>query len=380
MWDRLPSAQTSTSQTPPATSLSAMETWAGSWPGSHFSSSPAVWLMLAAFTLHSTRAEITCASCPSPVQLHPENMELGTRAPATEEPGVLRNVRVEFREVGFLDRNVDSGDGSEMGGSRGDLPGLGRDARLDGVGQTEDATRSGAESQHVAEEEPEPAKVERGDGDAPRRGRRSPSQFPELAGNGWTGADAGAPEERGSLLDGQRPGRSEYRWNREDGRGNNRQDEPKISSGTFALTGDSAHNHAVVYWSGQNSSVSNRADPPPPTPYHHHPTSLPRCFRRCRFATSPFVTVGEQNSVTRRAERRGASTRRRAAPLRCAAANRCTGIHRCAPRRAALRVPHLCSHCELCSSADLRAQPANYARKLVFDSGSSSVTPARVHA
>lgn len=324
-----------------------METWAGSWPGSHFFSL-AVWLALAACTLHSARPEITCASCPSPVQLHLENIQLGTRAQATEEPAVLRKVRVEFRQAGLAEQSADPGDDREEGDSGGDVPGLRRDASLDGVGGNGDAARTGAESQRVADEGSNAAKGEGGDGDAPRRVRRSPSHFPELAENGWTGVDAGAAGERGSLLDGQRQGRSEHRWSREDGRGNNRQDEPKISSGTFALTGDSAHNHAVVYWSGQNSSVSNRAQqtPTPPTPTPTMPLLL-LLFRRRRFANG------------RRA------TPLRSAPLRCAAANRCTGIHRCAPRRSALRVPRLCSHCELCSSADLRAQPANYARELM---------------
>uniref|UniRef100_A0A7N6B717 PKD domain-containing protein n=1 Tax=Anabas testudineus TaxID=64144 RepID=A0A7N6B717_ANATE len=90
------------------------------------------------------------------------------------------------------------------------------------------------------------------------RAKRSGPEFAEFSESGWTGrtgVDAGAPDDRGSLLDGHRQGRSEFRWNRDEGRGNTRQDEPKITSSTFALTGDSAHNHAVVYWSGQNSSV-----------------------------------------------------------------------------------------------------------------------------
>lgn len=348
-----------------------METWTGSWPGSHFFSL-AAWLTLAAYTLHSARAEITCASCPSPVQLHLENLQLGTHAQATEEPGVPQNIRVEFREVELPEQSVEAGGAREGRESVGRVPGSLRDVSLDGVGENENAARSSAQSQRFAAEEWRPAKGDGGGDAAPRRARRSPAQFPELAENGWTGVDAGAVEERGSLLDGQRQGRSEYRWNREDGRGNNRQDEPKISSSTFALTGDSAHNHAVVYWSGQNSSVSNSTTlpstltlllllppPPPPPPYHR--------------------SVRDSRGTKLRHARSGDSL-----PLRCAAANRCTGIHRCAPRRAALRMPHLCSHCELCSSADLRAQPANYARKLMSvrpgDSESSLVTFARVFA
>uniref|UniRef100_A0A6Q2YZM3 PKD domain-containing protein n=1 Tax=Esox lucius TaxID=8010 RepID=A0A6Q2YZM3_ESOLU len=50
--------------------------------------------------------------------------------------------------------------------------------------------------------------------------------------------------------------RSELRWSNEDRRTpTSRQDELKLTSSTFALTGDSAHNQAMVHWSGQNSSV-----------------------------------------------------------------------------------------------------------------------------
>uniref|UniRef100_A0AAZ3SDJ6 PKD domain-containing protein n=1 Tax=Oncorhynchus tshawytscha TaxID=74940 RepID=A0AAZ3SDJ6_ONCTS len=51
--------------------------------------------------------------------------------------------------------------------------------------------------------------------------------------------------------------RSELRWSNEDRRSaSSRQDELKLTSSTFALTGDSSHNQAMVHWSGQNSSVS----------------------------------------------------------------------------------------------------------------------------
>lgn len=48
---------------------------------------------------------------------------------------------------------------------------------------------------------------------------------------------------------------SGFRWNGEDA-STSVQHELKLSSSTFALTGDSAHNQAMVHWSGQNSSVS----------------------------------------------------------------------------------------------------------------------------
>lgn len=51
--------------------------------------------------------------------------------------------------------------------------------------------------------------------------------------------------------------RAEYRRVGEEARGSNpRQSEPHLDTSTFALSGDSAHNQAMVHWSGHNSSVS----------------------------------------------------------------------------------------------------------------------------
>ncbi|XP_065327223.1 VPS10 domain-containing receptor SorCS1 isoform X1 [Pelmatolapia mariae] len=55
---------------------------------------------------------------------------------------------------------------------------------------------------------------------------------------------------------GRRVTRSELRWSGEERRAAGpRQEELKLNSSTFALTGDSSHNQAMVHWSGQNSSV-----------------------------------------------------------------------------------------------------------------------------
>ncbi|XP_036971360.1 VPS10 domain-containing receptor SorCS3 [Acanthopagrus latus] len=227
-----------------------METWAGFCPGLHLSLS--IWLMIAAHTLQNTKAEITCASCPSPVQLHLENLQLGVRAEPTEQPSTLKSIRVEFRQLGVTDQNNGVDDEHETGVPVEDVPQLPLDISLDGVSAKGDAPGSDEEYHQGSDNAGHP---EQGEDAALRRARRSGPEFAEFGVNGWTGVDADASEDRGSLLDAHRQGRSEFRWNRDEGRGNNRQDEPRLTSSTFALTGDSAHNHAVVYWSGQNSSV-----------------------------------------------------------------------------------------------------------------------------
>ncbi|XP_040892446.1 VPS10 domain-containing receptor SorCS1 isoform X2 [Toxotes jaculatrix] len=64
------------------------------------------------------------------------------------------------------------------------------------------------------------------------------------------------PGEDSSSAAGRRVTRSELRWSGDERRaGGPRQDELKLNSSTFALTGDSSHNQAMVHWSGQNSSV-----------------------------------------------------------------------------------------------------------------------------
>lgn len=222
-------------------SLSAMETWAGFCPILHLSL--AIWLMIAAQAPQNAKAEITCASCASPVQLHRDKLQPLTRTRA-EEADTLQNIRVEFRELGFTEQNtgvdVEYGTGDSV-----EAPQFLHHASLDKVHTSETSPRSSRESHRSIDES------EKGEDGATRRAKRSMSGFAELG-------DAGAlDEDRGSVFDGHRQGRSDSRWNREDGRANKRHDEQKLISNTFALTGDSAHNHAVVYWSGQNTSVSN---------------------------------------------------------------------------------------------------------------------------
>ncbi|XP_074542340.1 VPS10 domain-containing receptor SorCS1 isoform X2 [Halichoeres trimaculatus] len=63
------------------------------------------------------------------------------------------------------------------------------------------------------------------------------------------------PGEGTSSAAGRRVARADLRWSGEERRAGARQEELKLNSTMFALTGDSSHNQAMVHWSGQNSSV-----------------------------------------------------------------------------------------------------------------------------
>lgn len=180
--------------------------------------------MFTAHTLQHAGAEITCGSCPSSVQLRREELPL--------QPGV-RSDPAEVREP---DHVTDRESGMFATSTSGPYFSL------------DEVKTTGLES-GVAEDA------------ALGRAKRSAPDFNEFSDSGWTG--------RSAQLDSHKTGRSEFGWNREDGRGDTRQDEPRLSSSTFALTGDSAHNHAVVYWTGQNSSVS--ASSLSYLPPHPHP-------------------------------------------------------------------------------------------------------------
>ncbi|XP_061628113.1 VPS10 domain-containing receptor SorCS3 [Phyllopteryx taeniolatus] len=210
-----------------------METCTGFWPGMHLALG--VWLVIAAHSFQNSQAEISCACCRFPVQLH--GGQTRAKPAPTDEVSAIKKIQVEFRELGISRQNAGKDNEQE------DAPHL----KKGSPGSTAESHRGG--------------KLDLGDGAALPRAKRNIPEFAELSQSGPTGQDdrnSGSSVERGSSLDGlwsSGLSRSEIRKNRDDGRGSKQQDEPKITSSTFALTGDSAHNHAVVYWSGQNSSV-----------------------------------------------------------------------------------------------------------------------------
>nr|XP_061792495.1 VPS10 domain-containing receptor SorCS3-like [Nerophis lumbriciformis] len=191
-----------------------METWTVCSPGLYFALG--AWLMIVTHTFQNTKAEISCASCPSPVQLPAGEL----RAKPTDGMSAIKNIKVEFREFGLQNEEQDN--------NQDDAPDFGKDAAI--------------------------GKPDFGDGAALLRGKRNSPEFAEFIEIGLPGqADLNSGTSSERMPDGLRStglSRSELRKTR-----NGQQDEHKITSSTFALTGDSAHNHAVVYWSGQNSSV-----------------------------------------------------------------------------------------------------------------------------
>uniref|UniRef100_A0A8C3APV2 Sortilin related VPS10 domain containing receptor 3b n=1 Tax=Cyclopterus lumpus TaxID=8103 RepID=A0A8C3APV2_CYCLU len=71
-----------------------------------------------------------------------------------------------------------------------------------------------------------------------------------------TSGEAQSKERFVETVHGVSNSRPEYRRTVEEAKGSNpRQSEPQLDTSTFALSGDSAHNQAMVHWSGHNSSV-----------------------------------------------------------------------------------------------------------------------------
>ncbi|XP_051561251.1 VPS10 domain-containing receptor SorCS3-like [Myxocyprinus asiaticus] len=235
-----------------------METSLGFFPGSQFTIS--TWLILSSlYFFPHVKADITCAPCVSPMQMYN-----GGNVHLRDPPDLGKNPRQDQKKPKMttdLYPNIGVPDGSAVD----DFPELERDANaeeLNSRAPVENFTESALDEEFFSDEymgsESEVNQVDA----ALRRVQRSVPEQPEFVESARRSGDARTEEQRKSTvlrLDRQSK-RAEVRWNRdddeEDGKvSDSRPDEPKLTSSTFALAGDSAHNHAVVYWSGKNSSV-----------------------------------------------------------------------------------------------------------------------------
>lgn len=155
-------------------------------------------------------AEVTCAFCTFPTPVQPG----GDRSNAQRGPSLNDPPSTEFQLLDLVLGLNGAGEAGEFASG---------------------APNSPAETEKVRKKEP-------------RRKRSAVTgEF------GVNARSSDSPESSEALLlDGQK-----LKRNREDARvSGSRSEEPKVSSSTFALAGDYAHNHASVYWTGQNSSVS----------------------------------------------------------------------------------------------------------------------------
>lgn len=227
-----------------------------------------IWFILSANIVITTRADISCMSCPSPVRVTRKDVHLDKRTVLAGAGNPLTHSRPESR---VFSKNI--GVFTEQAGTSPlDVAKFEKILERHGVNNKVFSEDSVTASTIKEFDKGKPAisnggfefdKVEKGDATFFRAKRSGPEPF-EFTESAWSSEGdrmfSDSSTERkipGPLLDEQRL-RSEPRWNRDDAKvSNSKQDEPKLTSSTFALTGDSAHNHAVVYWSGQNSSVSH---------------------------------------------------------------------------------------------------------------------------
>lgn len=223
-----------------------METRLVVFPGAYFTLS--TWLILSSlYVFPNVTADISCAPCMSPMQVHYAGDEHLRDLPDSGK--YPRQDQKKPKLITVLYPNVGVPTGREVHGFPGIAPNAeGINSRAPLGNFTESALDEELFSdEYVKSEDPEDAAL--------GRVERSVPEFMESA-------DARSEEQRkssGLRVDGQSK-RAEVRRNRDDEHdarlSDSRPDEPKLTSSTFALAGDSAHNHAVVYWTGKNSSVS----------------------------------------------------------------------------------------------------------------------------
>lgn len=202
------------------------------------------------YVFPNVKADISCAPCMSPMQVNYAGDEHLRDPPDSGKYPRQDQKKPELITV--LYPNVGVPTGREVDGFPGIAPNAeGINSRAPLGNFTESALDEELFSDEYVKSESELDPEDAALG----RVKRSVPEFLESA-------DARSEEQRkssGLRVDGQSK-RAEVRWNRDDEHdarlSDSRPDEPKLTSSTFALAGDSAHNHAVVYWTGKNSSVS----------------------------------------------------------------------------------------------------------------------------